>query len=72
MSEAPRIATQELYDATTVLLAALTFTHCAADLLKPELNDAIKRVIYARNRLRKLEIVTHRDLPPAVEDGDTP
>lgn len=58
-SQAPVV--QELYDATTILIAALTFTHCTEDLLKPVLDSAIKRVIYARNAMRAGGIVQHRD-----------
>lgn len=63
-------AVQELYDATTVLLAVLTFTHCTEDLVKPELNDAIVRTIYARSRLRKSDIVAHVEaaLVPVWQD----
>lgn len=56
-----RALVQEAYDATTVLIAALSFTHCTEDLVKPELNDAIKRVIVARNGLRRSRLVEHRE-----------
>jgi hypothetical protein len=57
----PQVDVQELYDATTVLIAALTFTHCTEDLVKPELNNAIERVIYARNGMQRTGAVIHRD-----------
>jgi hypothetical protein len=58
-NEVASASIQDLYDATTVLLAALTFTHCTEDLVKPELNDAVVRTIVARNRVRGFGIVTH-------------
>lgn len=50
-------AIQELYDATTLLQAALTFTHETADLLKPELDYACRRLIAARAAMRRLLLV---------------
>lgn len=57
MSE--QLAIQELYDASTVLIAALTFTHCTEDLVRPELNHAIVRLIHARNGIRAAGIAIH-------------
>lgn len=54
-------AIQELYDATTVLLAVLTFTYCTEDLVKPEMNDACVRLIRARNEMRRVQCVVHRE-----------
>jgi hypothetical protein len=52
---------QELYDATTVLVAALSFTYSTEDLLKPELYVAVERVIHARTALRRKGVVVHTD-----------
>lgn len=50
---------QELYDATTHLVAVLTFTHTAADLVAPELDYEIRRVLAARSALRRATVVSH-------------
>lgn len=64
---------QELYDASSLLLATLGFTHCTEDLLTPELDYATRRLIAARSAMRRrglaehvdAGLLPHRELPPA-------
>lgn len=63
---------QELYDATTELNAALTFTHCTEDLLRPELDAAIRRVISARSHARRSGLVTHTEAALLGWTGEIP